>query len=198
MKKMKTVLSSRLCRMFVVLTVLCVAGLVQAKTVYINDQLRVGIRSEPNNDSAPLVVVTTGDKLQLLDTNSGYAMVRTEGGIEGWIKEIYTTVNVPAIVQLKTLSQAAGGADQKIKKLLEQISIMQSANQALSGELEQAKDDKNNIQIQLLGLKNNQRSRAWMYWLAGLFIFSVGSFMGGMFLYRHLAMKRLGGLRIYF
>ena len=68
------VLKLCLLRTFVIVTMFCVVGLVQAKTVYINDQLRVGIRPEPNNDSAPLVVVMTGDKLELLDSNSGYVM----------------------------------------------------------------------------------------------------------------------------
>ncbi len=192
------VLKLCLLRTFVIVTMFCVVGLVQAKTVYINDQLRVGIRPEPNNDSAPLVVVMTGDKLELLDSNSGYVMVRTKEGIEGWLKEIYTTTNVPAIVQLQVISQTAGGSDKKIKELTKQVGIMQSANQALSRELEQATDDKTKIQMQLLGLRNSQPSRTWAYWLAGLFIFTAISFMGGVYWYRHQAMKRLGGLRIYF
>lgn len=183
---------------FVMMVMLSVAGLVQAKTVYINDQLRVGIRPEPNNDAAPLVVVATGDKLELLDSDSGYVMVRTREGVEGWIKEIYTTADVPAIVQLQALSQATGGSVKKVKELAKQVGIMQSANEVLSSELEQTKAEKSKIQMQLLAARNGQPSSSWIYWLVSLFIFTVISFILGVFWYRNQAMKRLGGLRIYF
>jgi len=186
-------------RILVLGMLFCVAGLVQAKTIYINDQLRVGLRPLPDNDSAPLTVAVTGDKLEFLESDSGYVKVRTEEGVEGWIKEIYTTTSVPAIVQLKTLSQSAGGTNQKIKELARQIDIIQSANQNLSNELEQAKSEKSKIQMKLLTLQSSQTaSPTWMYWLVGLFVFTAISFVGGVYWYRHQAMKRLGGLRIYF
>lgn len=191
-------IKSVLFRALLVFASFCVISLAAAKTVYINDQLRVGIRPEPNNDSAPLTVVTTGDKLELLDTNAGYVMVRTEEGVEGWIKEIYTTTDMPAIVKLKELSETTGGSDKKIRELKEQVGIMQSANKALTDELEQAREEKNKIQIQLMGLKNGQPSGGWMYWLLGMLVFAAISFIFGMFWYRNQAMKRLGGLRIYF
>lgn len=183
---------------FVMMVMFSVVGLVQANTVYINGHLRVGIRPEPNNDAAPLVVVATGDKLELLDSDSGYVMVRTKEGVEGWIKEMYTTADVPAIVQLKALSQATGGSVKKIRELAKQVSIMQSANEVLNSELEQSKDAKTKIQMQLLAIKSGKPSNSWVYWLSGMFIFVVISFISGMLWYRNQAMKRLGGLRIYF
>ncbi len=185
-------------RVLLILASFLVVSLATAKTVYINDQLRVGVRPEPNNDSAPLTVVSTGDKLELLDTDSGYAMVRTKEGIEGWIKEIYTTTDVPAIVQLQALSKVNGGSDNKIKELSKQVSLMETANQVLNSELEQAKSEKSKMQMELLAMKNGQPSGGWIYWLSAILIFAVASFVWGMFWYRNQAMKRLGGLRIYF
>ena len=174
-------------------------SVVEAKTIYINDQLRVGIRSEPNNDSAPLAVVSTGDKLEMLEKNDGYVLVKTEQGVEGWIKDIYTTEEAPAIVRLKELSQTSGGTDIKLKELTKQVGLMQSANEVLNQELEQTREEKNKIQVQLLALKSGQVSEAgWLYWLSAMLVFTVASFISGMFWYRKQAMKRLGGLRIYF
>lgn len=198
MQKTMPAIKSFLYQTFVIVMMFSVVGLVQAKTVYINDQLRVGIRPEPNNDSAPLAVVTTGDKLELLDSNSGYIMVRTKDGVEGWIKEIYATTDVPAIVQLKALHQSSGGTGKKIQELTKQIGIIESANHALNEELELAKDEKSKIRMQLLAIKGGQPSAGWVYWLSALIIFAIISFVLGMFWYRNKAMKRLGGLRIYF
>ena len=171
---------------------------VEAKTLYVNDQLRVGIRPEPNNDAAPLAVVSTGDKLEQLDTDSGYILVKTSEGVEGWIKDIYTTDQPPAVVQLRALSKSAGGNNAKILELTKQVSLIQSANEVLTNELEEAKSEKNKIQLQLLAQKTGDASGSWMYWLAVMLIFTVASFICGMYWYRNQAMKRLGGLRIYF
>ena len=186
-------------QVLVFVLMLSAISVVEAKTLYINDQLRVGIRAEPNNDSAPLAVVTTGDKLEMLEKSAGYILVKTEQGVEGWIKDIYTTEEAPAIVRLKELSQVSGGTDIKLKELTKQISLMQSANEVLNNELEQAKDEKNKIQVQLLALKSGQvADGGWVYWLSAILIFTISSFVSGMYWYRKQAMKRLGGLRIYF
>lgn len=174
---------------------------VQAETIYINDELRVGVRPEPDNDSAPLTVVSTGDKLELIDTTSGYVKVRTREGVEGWIKSIYTTQEMPAVLQLQELTRNAGGVSRKLKELNEQVSIMKNANHALTTELEQLKNEKEQMQIQLIGLKNGHPTghwTAWLYWIVGSLLFILLSFLCGMYWYRHQAMKRLGGLRIYF
>lgn len=198
MQKTNSPIKSFLIKTFVMLMMFSVVGLVQAKTVYINDQLRVGIRPEPNNNAAPLVVVTTGDKLELLDSASGYAMVRTKEGVEGWIKEIYTTTKTPAIIQLQALNQRTGGSVKKIRELAKQVGMMQSANEVLSSELEHTKAEKSKIQMQLLASRSGQPSGGWIYWLISMFVFTVVSFFLGVFWYRNQAMKRLGGLRIYF
>lgn len=183
--------------LFIVLAV-CLSGQALARTVYINDQLRVGIRPEPNNDSTPITVVSTGDKLELLDSDSGYVLVRTQNGLEGWVKEIYTTTNVPAVVQLKSLSESAGGSSVKIQELSKKIDLMESANRVLNEQLEELKGEKSKYQLELLAMQSGQASGGWVYWLVGILVFAVGSFVMGMFWYRNQAMKRLGGLRIYF
>ena len=177
------------------------AGLVSAETLYINDQLRVGVRPEPNNESTPLAVVNTGDKLELIDKTSGYVQVRTKEGIEGWIKDIYTTSQIPAIVQLEELTKTSGGTHQKIKELKEQVGLMQNANKVLSSELEQIKNEREQLKIELIGLKNGGLRGGGSFWVysgVAVLVFAALSFLSGIFWFRHQAMKRLGGLRIYF
>ncbi len=191
----------QLLRCLIILTLFNLAGLVSAETVYINDQLRVGIRPEPNNESTPLAVVNSGDKLELLDKASGYMRVRTKGGVEGWIKDIYTTSQIPAIVQLQELTKSSGGTNQKVSELKEQVGIMQNANHALSSELEQIKSEREQLKIQLIGLKSSRPDSGYLFWIysfAAVVVFAALSFLGGIFWFRRQAMKRLGGLRIYF
>lgn len=191
-------IKSILLQSLLVLTFSSASAMAENKTLYINDYLRVGIRPEPNSDTTPLAVVATGEQLELLDQDDGYVRVRTHMGVEGWIKKIYTTEDVPAIVQLKTLSKNSGGANQKIQELTKQIGVMRSANEVLNNKLVQAKDEKSRIQLELMSMQGGRSSYTWLYWLSALLIFTIISFVSGMFWYRSQAMKRLGGLRIYF
>jgi len=167
-----------------------------ADVVYIHDQLRVGVRPEPDNKAAPLTVVVTGAKLEVLDTTSGYIKVRTEDNIEGWVKEIYTTKDVPAIVQLKELTQNSNGSNTKISALEKKISIIEGANRVLTEELEKSKSEKSMMQMELVSLKGQQPVQGVAYWLLAILIIVITSFLLGMFWYRHQAMKRLGGLKL--
>lgn len=174
------------------------AGSSFAETRYVNDYLRVGLRPTPDNDSAPLAVVTTGEKLEILDKDASYVLVRTPSGVEGWIKSVYTTNEQPAIVRLKELNKASGGSSQKIIELQKQLNLMESANKILNTELEETKGEKSKIQMQLLASRGAEPSSLWIYWLAALLVFTITSFISGMYWYRSQAMKRLGGLKIYF
>ena len=60
-----------------------------AESVYVSDNLRVGVRPEPDNGYAPVGVVTTGMKLDVLERKEGYLKVRTDTDLVGWIKDIY-------------------------------------------------------------------------------------------------------------
>ena len=173
-------------------------GTSMAETRYVNDYLRVGLRPSPDNDSTPLAVVKTGEKLEILDKDSGYVLARTPEGVEGWIKEVYTTTEQPAIVRLNALSKSTGGSSQKILELQKQLNLMQSANKVLNTELEETKSEKSKIQMQLLASRGGEPSGLWLYWLVALLVFTIASFISGMYWYRSQAMKRLGGLRIYF
>jgi len=167
-----------------------------ADVVYIHDQLRVGVRPEPDNKAAPLTVVVTGAKLEVLDTASGYLKVRTAGGVEGWVKDIYTTQDVPAVVQLKELTQNSTGSNTKIATLKKKVSIIEGANRVLTEELENIKSEKSMIQMELVSLKGQRPGQNVFYWVLAILFTVILGFLLGMFWYRYQAMKRLGGLKL--
>ena len=167
-----------------------------ADVVYIHDQLRIGVRPEPDNAAAPLTVVVTGAKLEVLDSSSGYLKVRTEDGVEGWVKDIYTTKEAPAIVQLNELSQNSKGSSSRIAALEKKVSIMEGANKVLTAELENVKSEKEMAQMELLSMKGQRPGQHVFYWILAMLFTIIIGFLLGMFWYRYQAMKRLGGLKL--
>ena len=74
-----------------------------AEYVYISDNLRVGVRTEPVSGVPPISVVFTGMRLKVHEREEGYVKITTDKGVTGWIKDIYVTKKAPAIIQLNTL-----------------------------------------------------------------------------------------------
>lgn len=85
--------------------------------VYINDTLRVGIRPRPDNHSNPLGLAVTGDKLEVLAREGNYVQVRTDSGLEGWIKKNYTTASLPTSAKLKQLQERFNKLNKQLTEL---------------------------------------------------------------------------------
>ncbi|MDH5408392.1 MAG: TIGR04211 family SH3 domain-containing protein [Gammaproteobacteria bacterium] len=171
-------------------------ALLHASEVYINDQLRVGVRPEPSNSEAPITVVTTGEKLEVLDSDSGYLMVRTSNGVEGWVKEIYTTKEIPAIIQLRELSKNTSGSSERLQKLEKQVAVMEKANQVLNEELEAVKKEKSRMQMELMSTQIGEAGKEWLFWVFGMIALGVIGFWLGKAWHQQYVAKRLSGLRI--
>jgi len=173
-----------------------------AEQVYINDTLRVGVRPSPSSSVAPIAVVTTGMKLDVLDRVEGHLKIRGEKGIEGWIKDIYTIDVAPSIIKLHALQTKHAAVMKELKSAKADLQIAAETTQVLSEQLALYKADKSKLQLELarkMGLERLEESQHSVFWWIGLFVIpGLGfvAFYGGMAWYRNQTMKRLGGLRV--
>lgn len=190
---------TRIVQLAVFLSVLIPAS-VFAGYVYVNDTLRVGVRPEPSNSVGPISVVVTGMKLEVLERNDGYLKIKTDGGVEGWIKDIYVTETVPAQIELEQLRKKFQQLSSESGKSGDQIKAAQQANLALSDEVDSLKKQNRELQIKLMKHQESVSggSNVLKYLLLALLF--VGLLVAGIFIgviwHRRQAMKRLGGLRV--
>ncbi len=185
--------------------ILCLAQLVlgsvaQAKMIYVNDNLRVGVRSEPSSRVAPFSVVVTGMKLEVLDRLPDYLKIRTSKGEVGWIKDIYVSDKPPAMMRIKPLKIRNQALKQQIQKENKSIAIMETANLALTEQIDNLKKDRSRWQLEKARSDYMQQKAVngrfwWWISLAGLLLVAA-AFTSGMIWYRQQTMKRLGGLRV--
>ena len=177
----------------VLLLVPCLAS---AEIAYVTDNLRIGVRPLPDNNAAPVGVVVSGMKLEILKYSDDYVKIRNSEGLEGWVKEIHITKDTPVRLQLDQLSavyqQVKKETDEKSlqlktageqnEKLTEEVQSLKSSNKELSSKLQATGHDKGNKLV-------------WVFVVVLILAVGGGSFYAGMIWHRQFVMKKLGGLR---
>lgn len=175
-------------------------SVVQAKMIYVNDNLRVGVRAEPSNRIAPFSVVTTGMKLEVLEQQLGYLKIRTNSEEVGWIKDIYVSEQPPAVMRIKTVKTRNKELKRQIAVQGETINVLEMANLALNEQVDGLKKDRS--RWQLAKARNDYlqqgevNSRFWWWISLGGLLLVAAAFSSGMIWHRQQTMKRLGGLRV--
>ncbi len=173
-----------------------VPGLVSAETAYVTDNLRIGVRPLPDNNAAPISVVISGMKLEVLKYSDDYVKIRNAEGIEGWVKEIHITKDIPIRIQLDQITtlyqQVKKETDEKSallksteehkNKLAEEVLDLKQSNEELMTKLQVTGHDKGS-------------SFVWLWLVLLLLAVGGGSFYAGMIWHRQFVMKKLGGLR---
>ncbi len=194
-------------RMFarILFVILCLsqfmlASVAQARMIYINDNLRVGVRSEPSNRVAPFSVVVTGMKLEVLEQLPDYLKIRTNKGEIGWIKDIYVSDQPPAMMRIEALKHRHQELKQQIQEQNKSVKILEAANRTLNEQMDNLKKDRSRWQLEKARSDYLQQEAVngrfwWWISLAGLLLVAA-AFTSGMIWYRQQTMKRLGGLRV--
>ena len=174
--------------------------IVYAETVYVSDNLRVGVRPSPDSSIAPINVVTSGMHLTVIESEAGYMKIRTDTGITGWVKEVYMTKDIPMREKFDALNVKYEKQSAMISELKQSIENLTKVKVALITDLDTVRTEKSDTELKLArileekyvdDLGNSQNS----LFIIVIVIFVV-AFLLGMFWYRYLVTRRLGGLRL--
>lgn len=167
-----------------------------AETAYISDTLRVGVRPAPDNQAAPIGVVKTGMRLELLETREGFVRIKTENEVEGWIRDNYVVKTPPAMIKLQKMQQQLGTLESEFKNLEENNLVLQEANRVLNTRIDQLSTERSQMQLAQARATLTSRDVSWYWWLLAILTVAGAGFYSGISWYRQLVMKRLGGLRV--
>lgn len=172
------------------------ANISAAEYVYISDNLRVGVRTEPVSGVPPISVVFTGMRLEVHEKADGYVKITTDKGVTGWIKDIYVTKKAPAIIQLNAIQTKYD----KLKKELSQgsntVAVLEKANLALTEQIDELKAERREWSRERATLVASQYKESSWFWTVVVIVLIILSFVAGIYWYKTHVMKRLGGLRV--
>ena len=113
----------------------------QAATLYVGDNLRVGVRSEHSSQTSPFKVITSGEKVEFLKNDGDYSYVRIADGKKGWVRSLYLSKTPPAKVLLQEMEIEYKKTLQELKQLQQKLKTTDSEKQLLSHSLDRLNKD---------------------------------------------------------
>lgn len=173
-----------------------VATVSAAEYVYISDNLRVGVRTEPVSGVPPISVVFTGMRLEVHEKVDGYIRITTNKGVSGWIKDIYVTKKAPAIIQLNQFKVKYDKLKKELSQGSDTTSVLEKANMALIKQVDELNEEKREWSRERTTFLASQYKETSWFWIIEIIVLVVLSFFAGIFWYKTQVMKRLGGLRV--
>ena len=129
--------------------ILLLTGPAFAATGYISDVLVVTVRDQPGNNAEILTTVQTGAPLEILEELKDFLHVRTEKGVEGYIRSQYVTRELPKAKQIEQLKEQNIQLQQKVDALSASLSSTKNRVENLSSteeELARIKEDYQKLQ----------------------------------------------------
>lgn len=187
--------------LLILLLSLATSGITQAETVYISGANRVGVRAEAGSKDTPLAVVQRGDAVELLEASGDYWRVRTNTGVEGWIKSIYAVHTPPTIVQDRPQNDKTTGAseahkgEQSMIQLRNQLEQQLAENRQLQSRVEVLNTEVYNLHQSLSDIRGDDptRHRDWLFLFIALTALAGLGFTLGILWNKHQVAKKLGG-----
>jgi len=103
-----------------------------AETRYISDLLVVAVRSNKTNNYEALTTLISASPVEILEEDKTYVKVRTEKGIEGYIRKQYVTKAIPKAIQLAKLKKQKAALEAKLKQ--QQLEFQDASGLATSSQ----------------------------------------------------------------
>lgn len=174
------------------------------ETIYVTDELRLGLYSDEQTSGRPTRNLISGDALEVLERSLMSVQVRTEDGDVGWVKTAYVVDIEPGRRRAARLDAEIAG----LRSQLDELSTTAQAREDRISELETQLDEATSGISELPGLKADNTelraelaasgSRIASYWAIIIGVACViGGFVVGYFWLDRRVRKQFGGVRVY-
>ena len=112
---------------------------VLAETKYINDKMKITLRTGPANDRKIIGLLSIGQKVEVLKPGEEWTQVRLDNGKEGWVVSRFLTNMIPSSIELEALKKKHQAVLDRDALLLEENKTLKSENRTFSNELDSIK-----------------------------------------------------------
>jgi Bacterial SH3 domain len=101
----------------------CLCWSARAETLYVIDQVVVGVSSAANDTGEHIGTLRSGESVQVLERHDAYVRVRLPSGTDGWVKASYLSPQLP--LQQQLAAQAL-----EVERLKQEVSHLQGEARA--------------------------------------------------------------------
>jgi SH3 domain protein len=114
-----------------------------AETMYVSDKMKITFRTGPGNDRKITSLLTSGQRVDVIQSSGDWVQVLLPDGKEGWVLNQYLTADVPCGTQIERLRQAH-------QDLKAQTTVLKEENTALKTDKKILTDTltKNKLELQ--------------------------------------------------
>ncbi len=135
---------------YLILTCLLVWGLagpLSAKDIYVSGVTKITMRTGPGTEHKIVVMLTSGSKLEIMEYQKDWSMVRTDRGKTGWVLSRFLTEEMPQTLLVLQLQKENQRLETVLEAAQEKGREFQTKNETLTGieekykQLEQASAD---------------------------------------------------------
>jgi len=121
-------------RVLLLLPLLLLGGHALAERVWVDDALLISLRTGQGNAYKILRTLPSGTPLEVLERGPEYCLVKTEGGIEGWVRTQYLVDQPIARDRLVAAEAKIGRLEARSAELRHSIDTLQGEKRTLTGE----------------------------------------------------------------
>ncbi len=174
-----------------------------AATVYVTDELVLGVYSAPNAQGQRLATLHSGAQVETLATGGEFTQIRLATGEAGWVKSSFLTPREPASIRVRQLQDeldrsrattpalAEAAARSEVERLQRELNASRGDLAATRAELDAARAP----QVRAAGPERGWR-RAWPGVAAAAAALLLGVWIGHAALARRVRAK-FGGIKVY-
>ena len=113
-----------------------------AETQYVSDDLVITLRTGQGNQYEIIKTLPSGTKLEILEqTDTGYTKVKTEAGIEGWVRTQYLTKEPIAAIRLEKAEAKISKLNDKVASLQEELKTLRKDKTQRDSEFEKLRGE---------------------------------------------------------
>lgn len=179
-----------------------------AETMYITDNLRLGLHQAEDTSGRAFRMLESGQALEVISRNRNYANVRLPDGAQGYVKAAYLVTEKPAkLIVAETIAErdALGAELEETKRAFAgpaaTIQGLKDDAASLTERLESAETrvaDLSAENASIRGLKDKYKGSLPLTWVAAATgVCLIGGFLAGLWWVDRSSRKRHGGIRIY-
>ena len=190
---------------------LAVTAVLHAESLYVIEQLVVGVSSTADAGGERVATLRSGDRVEALERTGDEVHVRLANGLEGWVRAAYLSADEPLRVRLAQRDAEVARLNDELSALKTQlhpaaapaaagavVSTAGSGATASAATPRQAAEDPAAPAPGALFSAGEERARPLWPWMlaAAVIAFGAGFGLGALTLDRHIR-RKYGGLRIY-
>ncbi len=182
--------------------------LVVAQTVYVTDNLRLGLHEAADTSGPSTRTLDSGQELEILSRDRNYANVRLPDGTEGWVKAAYLVDDKPAKLIVAETQAESDRLRGELEDLRQQFASPASIIAALEEESANLRAQVNENETRIAELSTTSsdlrqqqaqfQGSLPLSWVGGAIgVCLIGGFLFGLWWVDRRSRQRHGGIRIY-